>query len=155
MKEKGRNPMAFYTIAIVGLFLAGFFLLVVFGARSYSTSAVMQNDHMEMRALSAYIATSIKGSDSAGAVEIQNGANGPVLVIADGDTGYAKRIYQLDGELVEDYGKKDAALMPDQAMVIAPTAVFEVERPANNRLEVTTDEGKTLITLRSEGSEGP
>ncbi len=143
--------MAFYTIAIVGLFLAGFFLLVVFGAKSYSASAVMQNDHMEMRALSAYIATSIKGSDSTGAVQIEQG---PVLVIADGDTGYAKRIYQSAGNLVEDYARADSALRPDQAMVIAPTAAFNVEQPAANRLVVTTDEGRTLITLRSEGGEG-
>jgi len=146
--------MAFYTIAIVGLFLAGFFLLVVFGAKSYSASAVMQNDHMEMRALSAYIATSIKGSDSTGAVQIEQGPEGPVLVIADGDTGYAKRIYQSAGNLVEDYARADSALRPDQAMVIAPTAAFNVEQPAANRLVVTTDEGRTLITLRSKGGEG-
>ena len=108
-----------------------------------------------MRALSAYIATSIKGSDAAGAVQIQDGAEGPVLVIADNDTGYAKRIYQNGGNLVEDYGRIDSELVPDQAMVIAPTSVFEVDRPAQDRLVVTTDEGKTLITLRSEGSEGP
>ena len=33
--------MAFYIIAVVALFLAGFFLLVVFGAKSYSNAAAM------------------------------------------------------------------------------------------------------------------
>ena len=154
MRTKGKNPMSFFTIAIVGLFLAGFFLLVVFGARSYGQTAGMQSDHMEMRALTAYIATSVAESDEADSVRITDGPEGPVLVIADGNTGYGKRIWQREGHLVEDYAEISEGLSGDQANVIAETSVFEVERPAADRLSGTTDEGRTLITLRSEGGDG-
>ena len=154
MNTKGRNPMAFYTIAIVALFLAGFFLLVVFGAKSYSNTAAMQSEHMEMRALSAYIATSVKDSDAEGAVTIADGPEGPALVIADGDTGYAKRIFLSGGELMEDYALMEDEIDPEEANPIAETKVFEVSQPAANLLLVNTDEGTTRITLRSEGGEG-
>lgn len=154
MNTKGRNPMAFYIIAVVALFLAGFFLLVVFGAKSYSNAAAMQSDHMEMRALSAYIATSIKESDSEGAVQIMKGPEGPALVIADGDTGYAKRIFLSGGELMEDYALIEDEINPEESNPIAETKVFEIDRSADNLLLVTTDEGVTRITLRSEGGDG-
>lgn len=154
MKTKGRNPMAFYTIAVVGLFLAGFFLLVVFGAKSYSNTAAMQSEHMEMRALSAYIATSVKECDAEDAVQEMQGPEGPALVIADGDTGYAKRIFLSGGELMEDYALMEDEINLEEANPIAETKVFEIERPAENLLLVTTDEGTTRITLRSEGGEG-
>ena len=85
---------------------------------------------------------------------ITDGPEGPVLVIADGNTGYGKRIWQREGHLVEDYAEISEGLSGDQANVIAETSVFEVERPAADRLIVTTDEGRTLITLRSEGGDG-
>jgi len=139
-------------IGIVGLFLAGFFLLVVFGAKSYGNIVAAQNGNMETRATLSYISTSVKGSDSAGAVEIMDSEYGHVLIINDGDTGFALRIYRCNGELVEDFAASGAGLSPENSQVIGETQVFEVERPCSDMLIVRTDEGRVILRLRSEGS---
>ena len=51
MKEDNRSPLGLYTIGIAALFLAGFFLLVVFGAQSYRNTVAGQNGNMRSRAL--------------------------------------------------------------------------------------------------------
>ena len=57
MNKKGSSPFGHYMIGIAALFLAGFFLLVVFGAQSYRDTVSGQQDSMSARALSAYLAT--------------------------------------------------------------------------------------------------
>ena len=89
--------MAFYTIAVVGLFLAGFFLLVVFGAQSYRSTVGGQNRNMQSRALLSYLSTTVKGYDAEGAVRIdEDGEVGKVLILREGRSGYALRIYRAD-----------------------------------------------------------
>jgi len=154
MKQGEKNPIGFYTIGIVALFLAGFFLLVVFGARSYRGTVASQNGNMDHRALLAYPATAVKANDIRGAVEVRESEKGQVLVIADGDSGYALRVYRHEGKLVEDYSAIDAPLQPSEAQTIAETKEFSVERPRGDLLVVHTDAGRAVICLRSEGSDG-
>ena len=151
MKQRERNPIGFYTIGIVGLFLAGFFLLVVFGAKSYRAAVSGQGDNMEQRALLAYVATAVKSHDTAGAVYAAESEFGPVLTIEDGDSGYALRIYRYEGALLEDFAADGMPLSPADAQTIAPTETFAVEGPENGRLTVTTDAGRVIVQLRAEG----
>ena len=46
MKKEHRSPIGLYTIGVAALFLAGFFLLVVFGAQSYRNTVAGQNGNM-------------------------------------------------------------------------------------------------------------
>ena len=64
-----------------------------------------------------------------------------VLVIADGDTGYASRLYLSDGCLVEDYNEIDAPLDPEDAQTIGETGVFTVEEQAEGLLAETAKKG--------------
>lgn len=154
MKKGNRNPIGLYTIGIVGLFLAGFFLLVIFGAQSYQGTVATKNDNGESRAILAYISTSIRDNDTRGAVTVEKGTDGDVLMVADGDTGYALRIYLNDGELVEDFGKTDMALDPDNAQVIGECREFTCDKIRNDLLKVSTDRGQILVQLRSEERSG-
>ena len=151
MKQSERNPLGFYTIGIVALFLAGFFLLVVFGARSYRDTVKGEYGNMDTRALSSYLATCVKGCDTRGAVSIRDTEAGPTLVVADGDTGFALRIYRHEGQLLEDFAALDAPLAPEEAQVIGSTEYFELERPETDLLIVRTDAGRVVLHLRSEG----
>ena len=151
MRQEEGNPMGLYTIGIVALFLAGFFLLVVFGARSYQQTVNLQYGNMDTRALSSYLAASVKGSDTRGAVSIRNTEEGPTLLIADGDTGYGLRIYQREGRLLEEYTASDAPFSPEEAQVIGTTELFEPEMPEQDLLIVRTDAGRVVLHLRSEG----
>ena len=59
MKREGTSPLGLYTIGIAALFLAGFFLLVVFGAQSYRDTVGGQNRNGEARAELAYLAAAV------------------------------------------------------------------------------------------------
>ena len=151
MKQSERSPLGLYTIGIAALFLAGFFLLVVFGAGSYRGTVAGQNDNMQSRALLSYLSTTVKGYDARGAVAISAGAEGSVLTLLDGESGYALRVYLKDGALVEDYAPVEAPLRPEEGQIIGRTAVFTAERTKADLLTLTTDAGQVLLRLRSGG----
>ena len=151
VKKEERSPLGYYTIGIAALFLAGFLLLVVFGSQSYRNSVVGQNENMQSRALLSYLATTVKANDAAGGVRVEDSAYGPVLSVADGSSGYAVRIYQHEGLLLEDYAAADAELQPEEAQQIGETALFRIERPREDLLLIRTDAGRVLLQLRSEG----
>ncbi len=147
MNRKSQSQ-AFFTLGIAGLFLAGFFLLVTFGAATYRQAVEGQAANNRARALLGYISTCVRASDHAGGVEVQKG---PVLVVRDRDSGYALRIYQWDGKLVEDYAQDGAPLSPEDAQVLGETAVFEIQQQGS-LLTVSTDEGQAFLRLRSGGA---
>jgi hypothetical protein len=137
-------------MAVAGVFLAGFFLTVVFGAQTYREIAEGQSRNNEARALLSYISTCVRMNDTPGAVRVSREEGEPVLVIADGQSGYAIRIYRYGDSLVEDYGEADGALYPDMAQVIGETEEFRIEELENGAYAVVTDAGRVLFGLRSE-----
>lgn len=140
----------FYTIGIAALFLVGFLLLVLFGARSYQNTVEMQTRNNDTRALLSYVSARVRAGDSAGAIRIANSTYGDLLTIADTD-GYETRIYLYDGALVEEYAAADAPLAPETAQAIGSAHHFSVRTAENQRLFVTTDAGTVCMHLRSEG----
>ncbi len=153
MKRSERSPLGWYTIGIAALFLAGFFLLVLFGALTYRGTVRSQNRNYEARLLTAYLTTAVRANDSEGSFRVYDDpAVGQVISVDDGDSGFAFRIYRYDGHLVEDYEEGDSALLPDSAQIIGETETFSVERLAEGLYAVQTDAGRALIGLRS--SEG-
>ena len=150
MNERKNSPIGYYTIGIAGLFLAGFFLLVVFGAQSYRNTVAGQNDNMHNRTILSYLSTTVKAYDAADAVSLtEDPEMGQVLVLADGSSGYALRIYHMDGSLLEDYAAVDADLQPEEAQHLGDTERFEVSFLAGNVLKLETDAGSVLLHLRS------
>ena len=155
MKRNDSSGLGLFTVAIAALFLAGFLLLVVLGARSYRNTVALQDGNMHTRALLSYLATCVRANDTAGSLETRESENGPVLVVADGSSGYALRLYRWEGNLVEDYARKDAELLPEDAQVIGPTETFEISELENGLLSVTTDAGRVLLHTRcGEGGAG-
>ena len=155
MKQTEKNPILPLSVGIAALFLLGFLLLVVFGARSYRDVVDRQYGNMDQRGLTAYIAASVKANDSRGALSVEDSAYGQVLVVADPDTGYALRYYLCDGQLVEDLARAGEPLAPEEAQRLAPTSSFRVEAVSGEMLCVTTDAGRALLRLRSGEEEAP
>lgn len=149
MRQDRKSPVAFITMGIAGFFLAGFFLLVIFGAQTYQGIVRGQTWNSHTRGLLGYLATCARANDSWGSVEVLDAGGRQVLVIADGDTGYAFRIYQYQGALVEDYGLLGSETNPSLAMVVGETEIFHVEEWANGIYAVTTDAGVVLFHARS------
>lgn len=151
MKRSGSSPTVFFTMGVAGLFLAVFFLTVVFGAQTYRDIVERQTQNNRTRTLLSYFSTCMRNHDTAGAVRLYEEDGMTVLAIADGDSGYGLRLYQYDGCIVEDYGQLETALNPGAAQVIGETACFRVEETAENTYTITTDEGKVLLRTRSRG----
>ncbi len=145
MKRSGRSPVIYFTIGIVTLFLAGFFLLVSFGASTYRDIVDSQGRNNKTRALLGYLSTCARANDTEGSVSVKEEGGRTILVIADGSTGYAFRIYQEKGVLVEDYGRLESEILPDMAMVIGETALFQVEERGDGIYAVHTDAGEVLL----------
>ena len=146
-KRTSQSLQGLYTIAIAMVFLAGFLLLVIFGAVSYQSTSGSQQDNNHTRALLSYLVTSSKTND-AGSLSVMQDEFGDVLVISDGDTGYGLRIYCYEGNLVEDYNALDKPLYPKEANVIAANETFSVSYKNERLIEVTTDEGTVLLNVR-------
>ena len=152
MKKENSSPLGLYTIGIAALFLAGFFLLVVFGAQSYRNTVAGQNGNMHSRALLSYLSTTVKACDERDAVSIlEDPEYGQILCLEDGGSGYALRIYRFDGALVEDYAADGAALNPAEAQRIGETGHFAVQQEETGLLRLETDAGAVRLHLRSEG----
>lgn len=147
MKGKGKNPILPISVGVAALFLTGFLLLVAFGARSYRDVVDAQYGNMDQRALTAYLAAALKANDAPGALSLEEGEYGQMLVVHDAHSDYVLRYYLYEGELVEDFARVGAPLAPGEAQPIAPTRVFSVERGENGLVAVTTDAGRTLLCL--------
>ena len=92
--KRGSFSQGFFTLGI-----AGFFLLVTFGAATYRETVEGQGENNRTRALVSYLSTCLKANDRAGALSWeacteQDAMNGALFTIADGDSAYALRIYQ-------------------------------------------------------------
>ena len=143
MRKERHLSLGFYTVGVAALFLAGFFLLVVFGAQSYRNTVKGQNGNMQSRALLSYLSTTVKAYDAADAVSLTEEPEvGQVLALADGSSGYALRIYRKDGMLLEDYAA-------EEAQRLGMTERFEAEKLPGNLLKLRTDAGSVLLHLRS------
>lgn len=153
MKKNNGSPITLYTMGVAALFLAGFFLLVVFGARTYRQVAAGQEKNNQARALLSYLSTCVKSGDRAGAIRVQAGpgeADSPMLVVADKNTGYGIRIYLQEGSLLEEYGPLDTAPDSSAAQEIGKTEIFQVEELSEGTFAVTTDAGRTLFSVRGQ-----
>ena len=149
MKSRDSSPAGYYMIGIVALFMAGFLMLVVIGAQSFQNTVSGQSSNMSTRAILSWLATCAKSGDTAGALSVQDSSEGRILVLEDGDTGFAQRIYLHEGKLVEDYARINAPLHPEDATVIGPTDTFEIRELPGHVLSVRTDEGRVLLHMRS------
>ena len=151
LKHEHGSSIGYFTIGIATLFLAGFLLLVVFGAQSYRNVVSAQNSNMTSRTLLSYIATCVKASDTENAVSVTETADGQILKVADGNTGYGLFIYWHDGKLLEEFTSLESQLSPESAEVIGYTDVFSVREVSDGLISVTTDAGRILLHIRSEG----
>lgn len=152
MRERNGSSVGLIMIGIAAVFLAGFFLLVVFGAQSYKAAVAGRDANMSRRALQSYLSTTLKGFDREDAVSVvRDGVHGDVLVIADG-SGYALHIYREGGELLEDYAPLGSELSAERAQVIGRTESFSVVE-LDGAICLYTDAGRVLLRLRSGGDE--
>ena len=131
------------TIAVLFLVIL---LLVVFTASSYHHGAAYQAANDNQRVVCSYVATSIKDNNGGEVTPMIFGGY-PGVVIEDGDTGFAHKIYMKDGALLEEFAKADAAIDPNTANKIGETSVFNVRYITDTLLEIETDKGASYVQV--------
>ena len=154
MKRSDKSPLGLYTIAIAALFLAGFFVLVLFGALTYRHTVEARDVNYGTRDLCSYISASVMANDSEEGVRVEDSRYGQVLVLTQkgsGSVSWAVRIYRYGGNLVEDFARSGSPLSPESAQPIGECSVFTVSEKKTGLLEITTDSGTVLVNARCGG----
>lgn len=149
MKETRRNlvgfPLLYAMILLAALFLT------LFGAQLYRavTNEKTQND-LQRSAL-AYTQSKLQAVDAAGGIQIVDGPEGDVLLLAEGDSGYETRIYLWEGAIREELSLCGSALSPETALSICTAGSFTAVQSAPSLLTITVEGRDALCYLRSEG----
>lgn len=154
MKKIRSSPIGLYMIGNAALFMAGFLALVIFGAQTYKSAVGVQSRNNRTRATLSYITSAVRAADASGAVRVEeakfdDGTKTQVLVLDDGDTGYCLRIYCKEGNLMEEYARKDGQLSPSAGNAVGETELFKAEK-SGQLLRIRTDEGSVLLHLRAD-----
>lgn len=107
------------------------------------------------RAVLSYLSMTLRNHDHLGAVTVEQGPEGDMLVLTDGEGegAYATRIYLSGGRLVEEFSRADAAPGQGQVQSIGTCSQFDVEQLEDRQLRLRLDAGSVQVHLRS-GSEG-
>ena len=147
MKKDQSRIIDTYMLLTAVLFLAGFLMMVIFGARSYLAIASTGGDAAQSRLLTSYFHTLVAGNDSADAVEIRATFYGDILVIKD-PGGYEIRVCCDGTDIYEQYCASDMPLELEHAQKIGPSTVFEPVLEGDT-LTIMTDQGRVIIALRS------
>lgn len=148
MKRQKTPSMGMFTIGIAALFLVGFLLLVLFGAVTYQRTVDSQNRNNGERSILSYLSAVTKANDREGAFSVEDSSFGRMIVIREKD-GFGLRIYHADGKLLEEYSRLSIDPDPSSATVIADTERFELEEVKPGFWRIVTDQGESLLTLRT------
>ena len=145
-----KDPAAACALALFGLLLGCMLALSAFGAQVYRALTAAQARNNASRAALSYVSARLRAADTAGAVALGAGPEGPALLLR--EEGYETRIYLYEGFLVEEYAAAGSALAPQNAQIIARTGSFSAAA-TGGLYTVTTDAGTVQICLHSgEGS---
>jgi len=151
LKKQKEGPGAGFALALFALLLGCILALVVLGGGLYERLARSQQENGAARTAAGYLTTRVRAADREGAVRLEEGPQGPVLMLAEApeEGGYELRIYLYEGWLVEDYAPAGSAFAPEQAQLVAQSSRFEPEFAAPGLLRIETGQGDALIALRS------
>ena len=139
-----------FTVALMAVFFVALMAGLAAGVSIYQSVAHAHASANEMRLESGLIANSVHAADAADAVEVGEGPEGKALVLVERlETGeYETRIYQYQGNIVQEYAIEGRDYAPDRAQVLAHSATFGFTY-ADSLLTVTTDQGSFDVALRS------
>ena len=138
--------MAVFFVALMGGLAAG--------ASLYRTAAQAQAHATTLHLQSGLITNVIHGNDTAGAVSVGEGPEGPALVLLRrlSSGTYETRIYCYEGHLMQELSAAGRPYDPLGATELLETNAFSFAQDGR-LLTITTDAGSFSVALRSaEGS---
>ena len=145
---------ALFVVALFAIMLIGIMVLSAMGAGLFDSITENRSDNMNRRGALSYTASKIVANDETGALEVEHGENGDVLVIHDpsGAKPFQTRIWLEDGYLMESITSQQAEGISSEPQRIAKTDLFQVTI-GDGIAQITTEDGVRRIHLHAkEGS---
>lgn len=147
-RSSGRATPAF-SLALFALMLGCILWLTALGAGLYGRLTESRAANEQTRAALGSLVTRARAGDTAGAVRLDSGPEGDMLVLTDPDTGYEFRIYLAEGWLMEQFCAADAATDPAAAQPLAQVREFTAQWVSPSLLRLTVDGDTAEAALRS------
>lgn len=149
MKQNKKTAWShLYALVLFAIVLLTVLFLVRVGTGVYSTLVKNQASNNAARANLAYVAARVRAADARGAVQMKDGPEGTMLVLAE-EGGYETRVYLYRGSLMEEYASSAQACEPARASTLARTGTFDIRTLSQSLLEVVTDSGTVRVAVHS------
>lgn len=149
-RSSGRATPAF-SLALFMLMLGCILWLTALGAGLYGSLEASRTANEQTRAALGSLVARVRSDDAAGAVRLDSGPEGDMLVLTEQESGYEFRIYLADGWLMEQFCAADAATDPEAAQPLAPAQEFTAQWASPALLRLTVDGNTADAALRSAG----
>ncbi len=149
----GRNELdysALFVVALFAIMLIGIMVLSAMGGGLFDSITENRSDNMNRRGALSYVSSRILASDETGALEVEHGDSGDVLIIRDpsGEKAYETRIWLEDGYLMESISSQADEAISSDPKKVSKTDEFSVS--IENRIAtVRTGDGIRRIYLHA------
>ncbi len=138
---------------IHALLLIAALVLTVFAARIYGSITEGREENNALRSTLAYVQTRLAATEYKDGVHVEEGSEGSVLVLREGESGYETRIYLYEGQLREELSPCGSPLSPDEANCLTAAESFSITEEAGV-LRISIDGRQALSALRTERRDG-
>ena len=149
-RSSGRATPAF-SLALFVLMLGCILWLTALGAGLYGSLEASRTANEQTRAALGSLVARVRSGDAAGAVRLDSGPEGDMLVLTEQESGYEFRIYLADGWLMEQFCAADAATDPEAAQPLAPAQEFTAQWASPALLRLTVDKNTAHAPLPPPG----
>lgn len=137
-------------LVLFALFIVCLLLVLVAGVKAYSTLATADAVTKTSRFSGGMLENNVRAFDELDAVTSAQGPQGTALVLTQTTPAgaFETRLYQYNGELMQEYVAQEAPFSPELAVPVMRTKTFSFSFE-NNLLTIVTDEGRTYVAIRS------
>lgn len=148
-RQLGQHARVF-TVILFCCFVVVLLLAILAGTNTYKSLYTMNEETNNERLSLTLLTNTVRANDSAQAVGEGQGPEGKSLVLSEEAAGntYETRIYQYQGNIVEEYAIASKDYNPNRATVVTASEQFDFEY-ANGLLTLYTDAGHAQVALRS------
>ncbi|MDD2978650.1 MAG: DUF4860 domain-containing protein [Hespellia sp.] len=147
-----------FPIALLFVFAASSFVVILLAANVYSKTTAASQEHYETRTPLSYVAEKIRQADEGGGVAVGdfNGLDALILTQKYGGQKFITYIYAYEGELMELFIQDGVKASPASGTGIMEVEAFHVgeTRPGIFQFSCTSAEGSTLTSYVSVTSQG-
>ncbi|MDO4502582.1 MAG: DUF4860 domain-containing protein [Coriobacteriia bacterium] len=149
-----RHMDRLFILILFAVLIMSLVLVFALGTNAYRGLEQARTDGEQVRLQSSLLATSLRAMDAVDAAAKGQGPEGPALIMREriGQDQFETRLYQYQGQLMQEYALAGTACDPARATALCPIKRFGF-RIQDGLVTIGTDVGQTYVALRSQGGE--